>query len=79
MTNVVALEMAIVKAKETKKNIAKKLGITEMTLFRKINNITEFKASEIVALKKMLGLSAEERDNIFFANCGDYKSTKKGA
>lgn len=67
MTDTMALEIAIVKSGMTKKSIASKIGISEMSLSRKQNNQTEFKASEIAQLKKILGLSDEERDSIFFA------------
>ena len=46
--------------------IANILGITRGALYKKLDNITEFKASEIVLLKKILNLSDKERDDIFF-------------
>ena len=48
--------------------IANKIGISREGLYNKLNNETEFKASEIAALKKLLRLSVKERDTIFFAN-----------
>ena len=47
--------------------VAKGLQISAMALFNKIHNKTEFKASEIEALKQALHLSNEQRDKIFFA------------
>ena len=47
--------------------IAKKLGITREGFYKKLNNETEFKASEISALQRILNLSNEKRDKIFFA------------
>lgn len=47
--------------------IASKLGITYQGFLRKINNETEFKASEIQGLKELLNLTDKERDEIFFA------------
>lgn len=48
--------------------IAKKIGITREGFYKKLNNETEFKASEISALQRILNLSNEKRDEIFFAN-----------
>lgn len=45
--------------------IAEKLGISVMSLHRKVNGVTEFKASEIVGLSDMLHLAKAERDRIF--------------
>lgn len=47
--------------------IAKKLGITREGFYKKLNNETEFKASEISTLQRILNLSNEKRDEIFFA------------
>lgn len=46
--------------------IASKIGITREALYNKINNETEFKASEITVCSKILLLSSKERDEIFF-------------
>ena len=47
--------------------IASKIGITREALYnKKINNGTEFKASEIAVCSKVLQLSSKERDKIFF-------------
>ena len=46
--------------------IASKIGITREALYNKINNGTEFKASEIAVCSKVLQLSSKERDKIFF-------------
>lgn len=47
--------------------IARKLGITREGLYKKINNETEFKASEILSMQKILNLTNKKRDSIFFA------------
>lgn len=49
------------------KAIAKAMGISAYTLQRKIDNDSEFRVSEVDALAKILGLSLEEKDAIFFA------------
>ena len=49
------------------KYIAEELGITPYGLQKKIENESDFKAKEILALTRILGLSRKERDRIFFA------------
>lgn len=46
--------------------VAEKIGITYYGLLKKMNNETEFKASEIQVLHALLRLSEEERNAIFF-------------
>ncbi len=46
--------------------LSKHLNIDRATLYNKVNGITEFKASEIAIISKLLNLSVEERDRIFF-------------
>ena len=76
MTDEIELDYAIKKAGLDRAEVAKGLQISATALFNKIHNKTEFKASEIVALKKMLHLSDRQRDKIFFAAFVDRKSTK---
>lgn len=45
--------------------ISNKIGISREALYKKINNTTEFKASEITKLSKILNLSNRARDVIF--------------
>ena len=48
-------------------HIAKKLGIDRFSLYKKIRNETEFKASEIKKLCEILGINDEkEVSRIFF-------------
>ena len=69
MTNTLMLEMAIRRAGLTKKEVAHRLGLSVMGLHQKINNMTEFKASEIAQLYNLLNLSSlEEQQQIFFVN-----------
>jgi len=73
MTNTVELEVAIIRAGLTKREVARQLGLSEMGFYKKINNITEFKASEI---EKMINLlSIKNIGEIFFNNKVDFKST----
>lgn len=48
-------------------HIAKKLNLSLQGLINKIDNESEFKASEIKKLRTILNLNAEESENIFFA------------
>ena len=77
MTDSLELDYAIKKAGLDRQKVAGLLGISQMAFFNKIHNRTEFKASEIEALKQALHLSNEQRDKIFFAHCVDVKSTKE--
>ncbi len=67
LTNTENLDIAILKSKKTRKEIATTLGLSEMGFYKKAKGLTEFKASEISALKQTLNLTAEEMTNIFFA------------
>ena len=71
MTDVIELEYALKKAKMTKKAFAIALGISLQTLYNKLNNSAEFKASEILKACEILGLKNSEKEKIFFANDGD--------
>ena len=69
MTDTLELEVAIKRAGLTKKKIASELGISVMGLYKKINNTTEFKASEISKLAELLEIrDYQEKERIFFAN-----------
>ena len=66
MTNTTMLRSKIEESGYKLRFIAKQLGITYQGFLKKINNETEFKASEIQGLKELLNLSDDERDQIFF-------------
>ena len=51
--------------------IAKELGITSQSLRNKVNNRTEFKASEHDTIKRVLGLKQGEFVSIFFSQSVD--------
>ena len=67
MTNSAALRKAVDKSGLKYMKIASEMGISPYTLQKKIDNETEFKASEIVKLSSLLALSDTERSSIFFA------------
>ena len=48
--------------------IARALKLSREGFYKKLNNQTEFKASEIVKMQEILNLSNEQRDKNFFAN-----------
>ncbi len=59
MTNTLELEIAIKRSGLTKRKIASKMNLSEMGLYKKIHNITEFKASEIDLLTKLFKFSRQ--------------------
>lgn len=68
MTDAVEFKVAMLRAHTNKAKLAKQLGISEMSLYRKINGTSEFKGSEISALERLLTLSPSQRDQIFFSS-----------
>ena len=77
MTDSKMLNDEIIDSGMTITAIAKKIGITREGFYKKLNNETEFKASEISTLQKILRLTNKRRDEIFFAKEVDWKSTTK--
>jgi hypothetical protein len=67
MTNSFALRNWISDRGYKLKAIAFKLNITPYSLKKKIDNETEFKASEIAAFVNDFGMSVSDRDSIFFS------------
>lgn len=67
MTNTILLEDYIEKSGYKKSFIAQQIGISAYTLALKINNESEFKASEMTVLCKLLGIKAKDKEAIFFA------------
>ena len=58
--------------------IAKQLDITRFSLQKKLENITEFKASEIQRMCEVLKIEdAGLKEQIFFAQKVDFKSTNE--
>ena len=73
MTNTVLLEQKIAESGLKKSYIAKALGLSRYGLTLKIQNLNEFKASEIEKLCMLLGITdMKERCAIFFASKVDY-------
>ena len=68
MTNTELLRAKIDQSGYKLRFVAKQIGITYQGLLNKINNRSEFRASEIQTLYNLLGLTEEEREAIFFSN-----------
>jgi len=66
IVDTVLLEKAISDSGLKKKKIAERLGLSTYGLSKKIQNETEFLATEIVLICEMLHLSPEMRELIFF-------------
>jgi hypothetical protein len=67
MTNTSLLEQYIEKSGYKKSYLAKQLGLTSYGLTLKINNKSEFKASEMTILCRVLKIGAKDKEAIFFA------------
>ena len=78
MTNSKELLKVISASGLKKKWIASKVGLSYFGLQKKINNESEFKASEIMTLCEILHIeSAQRRSEIFFAHEVDKNSTNQ--
>ncbi len=67
MTNTSLLEQYIDKSGYKRAYIARQLGITSYGFALKINNKSEFKASEMSILCNLLKISTKDKEAIFFA------------
>lgn len=72
MTDTQALRDLISSAGLKYKFIASSLGITPFGLQKKIENRSEFKASEITTLAKLLSMTDNQLMSIFFQKKSDY-------
>lgn len=61
-------KIAMVRSDIKMERLAEMLGVTTATLSRKVNNKSEFTVSEVKALRKILNLSLEDGERIFFAD-----------
>lgn len=71
LTNSNLFRAAVEKAGIKYKFLAKTLGLTPYGLQKKIDNLSEFKASEISRVSETLNLSESDRNSIFFAKNSD--------
>ncbi len=63
-TNTRLLKGRIVEKGLTDGQVAQAIGVSRQTFSKKVNNLVDFKASEILALCDLLGI--EEKDRYFF-------------
>lgn len=69
------------KIKESRISItafAEWLGISRQSFYQKINGKYEFKSSEVATLCRILRLSEDEKQEIFFADAVDKTANQKG-
>lgn len=66
MTNTALLRSKIDESGYKLRFIAKQIGITYAGFLKKINNESEFKASEIQTLCDLLKINIQEKERIFF-------------
>jgi len=67
MTNTIELKKRIDESGLKYQHIANKLGLSDYGLSKKINNVSEFKASEIYSLCEILQIkTSAEKELIFF-------------
>lgn len=75
MTNTELLNQAIINSGLRTSFICEKLGISRQAFSKKRNNFVQFKISEVLILKELLGLTNAQRDAIFFDKDVDDLST----
>ena len=66
MTNTELLNETIKESCLKRYALAEQMDLTYQGLLNKINNVSEFKASEIKKLSEILGIDHELRERIFF-------------
>lgn len=73
MTDTRKLNAYITMSGLSRLEVANHIGLSLNSLWKKINNKVEFKASEIYKLCSLLKIT--DKDSIFFAENVDFKST----
>lgn len=76
MTDTLKFKALIVEKNYSQLKLSKELGISIQSLSLKINNVREFKVSEVSKIQKILGISDDRRDEIFFAKNVECKETE---
>lgn len=75
MTDTALLKSLLVLKHITVAQLAKMVGMSTASMSYKINNRRDFSIQEVDAIRRALGLNAEERDAIFFADKVDLEAT----
>lgn len=65
--NPTEFQVAQIRAGVGKEDLAKSLNVNLTTIYRKINGESDFTLSELKALKRVLNLSNDDVDRIFFS------------
>lgn len=67
MIDTLELKSKMIRLGYSNKDMAKSIGISATSYSMKLNNIREFKNSEVNTICRILGLDQKERDIIFLA------------
>lgn len=67
MTNKKLFQIALLKRDYTFDKLAKEINLSRQSVSYKVNNLRKFTDSEIESIDKVLNLTVEEKENIFFA------------
>ena len=70
LTDTDSLKMLIKESGIKLDALCKACGVTYATLRSKINNESQFTAKEISIISTVLGMTSDQRDSIFFYECG---------
>lgn len=68
MTNTNEFKAALVRKGMTAGDLAEMIGISRQSLSYRMNNIVEFRISEVEKISQILELTLEEKNLIFFEN-----------
>ena len=68
MTNTNKFKAALVRKGMTAGDLAELIGISRQSLSYRMNNIVEFRISEVEKISQILELTLEEKNLIFFEN-----------
>lgn len=77
MVNTNLFKAALVRNGMNTQDLAERIGMLRQSLSYRINNIVEFRISEVEKISQILGLSLEEKNLIFFANQVDESPTEQ--
>lgn len=77
MVNTNLFKAALVRNGMNTQDLAERIGMLRQSLSYRINNIVEFRISEVEKISQILGLTLEEKNLIFFANQVDETPTEQ--